>query len=273
MKNVVITGSSTGIGLGLAKEFLKKGCNVALTSFAKEELAGAYEQVKAEFGEDKVMSYACDVSIYEEVEGLWKAAKEKFGNIDIWVNNAGISNSTAPVWGVAPGQMKAVINTNVVGTLYGFRVAMEGMMEQGSGDIYNFYGHGSWDEFAPPGLTVYGTSKRAVRYLTEALIGETKDTPIRIGWMMPGLVMTEFVRKVVLAVPEGPPRDGLKKMISVMADTVETVTPWLVEECLKNVEAKTHGAEINYMTPEKAEARKKDPFYLNRDLFENMEGV
>jgi NAD(P)-dependent dehydrogenase (short-subunit alcohol dehydrogenase family) len=273
MKNVVITGSSTGIGLGLAKEFLKKGCNVALTSFAKDELAEAYEQVVGEFGADKVMSHACDVSIYEEVEGLWKAAKEKFGTIDIWVNNAGISNSTAPVWGVEPGQMKAVINTNVVGTLYGFRVAMLGMTEQGSGDIYNFYGHGSWDEFAPPGLTVYGTSKRAVRYMTEALIGEMKESPIRLGWMMPGLVMTDFVKKVVLAVPAGPAREGLKKSISVMADTVDTVTPWLVDECLKNVEAGTHGAEINYMTPEKAAARKEDPYYLNRDLFENIEGV
>ena len=273
MKNVVITGSSTGIGLGLAKEFLKKGCNVALSSFAKEELAEAYAAVKAEFGDDKVLSVPCDVTSYEEVEALWKAAKDKFGNIDIWVNNAGISNSTAPVWGVEPGQMKAVIDTNIVGTLYGFRVAMLGMMEQGEGDIYNFYGHGSWDEFAPPGLTVYGTSKRAVRYMTEALIGETKDAPVRVGWMMPGLVMTEFVKKVVLAVPAGEPREGLKKMISVMADTVETVTPWLVEECMKNVEAKNHGAEINYMTPEKAEARKKDPFYLNRDLFENWKDV
>ncbi len=270
MKSIVITGSSTGIGLGLVREFLKKECRVAMTSYAKAELDEALDDVVAEFGEDHIMSYPCDVSNIDEVQGLWKAAKEKFGNIDIWINNAGISNSNAPLWEIGPVEMNTVINTNVVGTMYGLSVAMKGMLEQGDGSIYNFYGHGSWDEFSPPGLTVYGTSKRAVRYLTEALIGETKDTPIRVGWMMPGLVMTDFIKKLILAVPEGPPREQAKKSISIFADKVETVTPWLVENVLKCEKDKVHGAELNYMTPEKAEARKNDPVYLERDLFKDM---
>ena len=270
MKTVVVTGSSEGIGLGLAKELLKKGCAVVLTSRTKAKLEAVSKDLSAEFGGDRVMIQACDVSKFDELEALWKAAKEKFGTIDIWINNAGVSNSTAPVWMVEPEQMNAVVSTNITGTMYAFRVAMLGMMEQGAGHIYNMYGHGSWDELAPPGLSVYGTTKRAVRYLTEALIAETKDTPVRVGWMMPGLVMTDFVRKVVLAVPEGPPREGLKKMISIVADNVETVTPWLAEELMKNVESGTHGAEINYMPPEKLEARKKDPAYLERDLFQDF---
>ncbi len=271
MNNVVITGSSTGIGLGLAKELLRRECRVVLTSFARAELEAAHGKIASEFGSDRVMAHACDVSNFDEVEELWNIASENFGDIDIWINNAGVSNSTAPVWGVEPAEMKTVVNTNIVGTLYGFRVAMNGMMKQGAGHIYNFYGHGSWDEFAPPGLTIYGTTKRAVRYFTEACILETKDTPVHVGWMMPGLVMTDFVKKVVTAVPEGPARDQVKKMISVIADTVETVTPWLAEELLKNVEAGTHGAELNYMPPEKAEARKNDPEYLKRDLFADMD--
>lgn len=271
MKNIVITGSSTGIGLGLARELLKRGCRVMLTSFAKNELEAAHRKLSTEFGSDKVIAHPCDVSNFDDVRGLWNAAREKFGSIDIWINNAGVSNSTAPVWAVDPAEMKTVVNTNIVGTLYGFRVAMQGMLEQGAGHIYNFYGHGSWDEFAPPGLTVYGTTKRAVRYLTEALIIETKGTPVRVGWMMPGLVMTDFVKKVVSAVPKGPAREQVKKMISVIADTVETVTPWLADELLKNVEKGSHGAELNYMPPEKVEARKKDPVYLKRDLFAGMD--
>jgi short-subunit dehydrogenase len=220
VKNIVITGSSTGIGLGLAKEFLKRDCRVALTSFAKEELEGAYKEVVAEFGEDQVMAHPCDVSDIDEVTGLWKAAKKKFGTVDVWINNAGVSNTTGPVWAVEPREMKTVINTNITGTMYGFRVAMLGMLEQGGGHIFNFYGHGSWDELAPPGLTIYGTTKRAVRYFSEALIQETKDTPVRVGWMMPGLVMTDFVRKVVLAVPEGPPRkwNNVKKIRSILRE-------------------------------------------------------
>ena len=60
-------------------------------------------------------------------------------------------------------------------------------------------------------------------------------------------------------------------MISVIADTVETVTPFLAEESLKAIEEKVHGAEINWMPQEKNDARKKDPAYLNRDLFEGMD--
>lgn len=271
MKTIAITGSSTGIGLGLAREFLKRDCNVALSSFAPDELASATEIAKAEFGSDRIVSLPCDVTSIDDVQALWNGTKEKFGNIDIWINNAGISNSMGPVWAVSPGEMKGVVETNITGTLYGFRVAMHGMLEQGFGNIFNFYGHGSWDELAPPGLTVYGTTKRAIRYLTEALIAETKDTPIRMGWMMPGLVMTEFVHKVVKSVPAGPPREQVKKMINIVADNVETVTPWLADEVLKNVDNKVHGAEINYMPPEKLAARKNDPFYLKRDLFEGID--
>lgn len=271
MKSIVITGSSTGIGLGLAKEFLRRDCAVVLSSFAEAELEGAAKSVIEEFGSSRILSVPCDVTKIEQVESLWNQTKQKFGKVDVWINNAGISNSTGPVWQVTPWEMAAVINTNITGTLYGFRVAMNGMLEQGYGNIFNFYGHGSWDELAPPGLSVYGTSKRAIRYLTEALIAETKDTPVRVGWMMPGLVMTEFVHKVVKAVPAGPPREQVKKMISIVADNVETVTPWLAEEALKAISNEQHGAEINYMPPEKLAERKKDPFYLNRDLFEGTD--
>ncbi len=271
MKTIVITGSSTGIGLGLAKQFLKKECAVVLSSFAKQELDAAADQVASEFGRDNILAYPCDVTRLDELQGLWDAAVKKFGKVDVWINNAGISNSISPTFKVSPKELSAVVNTNIVGTMYGVRVAMDGMTAQGNGAIFNFYGHGSWDEMAPPGLTVYGTTKRAVRYYTEALIGETKDSPVLVGWMMPGLVMTDFVVKVVQSVPEGPPREQVKKMISVVADTVDTVTPWLAEEALKNVANGTHGAEINYMPPEKLEARKKDPFYLKRDLFEGMD--
>ncbi len=268
MKNVVITGSTKGIGLGLAKEFLKKGCAVTISARGRDALEQVVKNLEEEFGLEKVAGITCDAADISQIQALWDGAKQKFGKIDIWINNAGVSNKIGPAWTVDPDEMKTIVTTNIVGTMYGVRVAMEGMMAQGSGDIYNMYGFGTWDELTPPGLTVYGTTKRAVRYLTEALIEEAKGTPVHIGWMMPGVVMTDFVIKLVKSVPAGPPREQLKKMISVIADKVETVTPWLVEEALKN---DTHGAEINYMPPEKNEARKKDPFYLNRNLFEGID--
>ena len=271
MKNIVITGSTKGIGYGLAKEFLKKGCSVAISARGQATLDKVMKEFGDEFGADKIHGQTCDVSDISQIQSLWDSSKKKFGSVDIWINNAGVSNEIGPAWSVDADAMKSIVNTNIVGNLYGIKVPMAGMMEQGDGDIYNMYGFGSWDELTPPGLTVYGTTKRAVRYLTEALILEAKDTPVRIGWMMPGVVVTDFVYKLLKSVPAGPPREGLAKMISVIADTVETVTPWLAEECLKHVDKKTHGAEINWMPQEKNDARKKDPEYLNRNLFEDID--
>ena len=270
MKNIVITGSTKGIGYGLAKDFLKKGCSVAISARGKSTLDEVLKEFEGAFGKDKVTGTTCDAADYSQVQALWNVGSKKFGKIDIWINNAGISNESGPAWSVDPEAMKSIVDTNILGAMYGVRVAMQEMIKQGDGDIYNMYGFGAWDELTPPGLTVYGATKRALRYLTEALILEAKNLPVRIGWMMPGVVVTDFVFKLVKSIPAGPAREQLKKRISVIADNVETVTPWLVEEVLKHVEKKTHGAEINYMPPEKNEARKKDPFYLNRDLFKDI---
>ncbi|MEI6128362.1 MAG: SDR family oxidoreductase [Pseudomonadota bacterium] len=271
MKKIVITGSTKGIGYGLAKAFLKKGCSVVISARGTSTLDEVLKEFEAAFGKDKVTGAACNVADYGQVRALWNLGNKKFGKIDIWINNAGICNESGPAWSVDPEAMKTIVDTNIVGALYGVRVAMEEMMKQGDGDIYNMYGFGAWDELTPPGLTVYGTTKRALRYLTEALILEAESLPVRIGWMMPGIVITDFVFKLLRSVPAGPAREQLKKRISVIADTVETVTPWLVDEVLKHVEKKHHGAEINYMPQEKHESRKIDPCYLNRDLFTGIE--
>ncbi|MCP4716294.1 MAG: SDR family oxidoreductase, partial [Deltaproteobacteria bacterium] len=89
MKTVVITGSSKGIGLGMAKEFLKRGCNVVMSSYAPEEMAAEFIKAQAEFGEDKVAAQACDVTDIDQLRALWDVASEKFGPVDIWMNNAG----------------------------------------------------------------------------------------------------------------------------------------------------------------------------------------
>ncbi len=92
MKTVVITGSSRGIGLGLAKEFLKRDCSVVISARSKDRLDQEVINLGNEFGADRVMGKTCDMNNYDQVESLWNAAKEKFGKVDIWINNAGISN-------------------------------------------------------------------------------------------------------------------------------------------------------------------------------------
>ena len=266
MNSIVITGRSKGIGWGLANVFLAEGCQVTISSFAREEVIAAHKAFAEQYGEDRVIWNECDVTKIAQVEALWEDAVKAFGKVDIWINNAGIVNDIHQLWDVEPEEVARVVNTNVVGTLYGVRVAMRGLMEQGHGTLYNFYGFGSQDEKKPAGLTCYGSTKRAVRYITECLMEETKDGPVKVGALMPGTVITDFIFKVLRSTPKEE-YDQMVKGFNIGADTIEDVTEFLAKEVLKNDE---HGTVINWLTQEQFMARLEDPYYQNRDIFSDI---
>lgn len=261
MKTVVITGSTKGIGLGLAREFLKRECSVVISSRNRDRLEQAVNNLKETFGSDRVMGHSCDVTDSSQVQALWNAAKKKFGKVDIWINNAGITNTTRPLKELDTTEISPIINTNITGLIYGCQIALQGMTEQGFGQIYNMEGHGS-DDRKLPGLTIYGTTKRAVRYFSEALIDEVEGTPVQAGMLSPGIVLTDFIlddmRKMS---PEQ--LETAKAVYNCLADKPETVTPFLVEHILKNDK---NGTEIVWLTDEKANERFNSDEYNSRDL-------
>jgi NAD(P)-dependent dehydrogenase (short-subunit alcohol dehydrogenase family) len=262
MKTVVVTGSSKGIGLGLANEFLKKGCNVVLSSFAKDEMMHEYEKACAIYGKKRVAAQACDVSSLDQLRQLWETAQSAFGPVDIWMNNAGIANTTRPIWELETREIPRVVSTNLTGVIYGTQVALQGMLKQGSGQIYNSEGFGS-DDMVLNGLSIYGATKRAGRYFTESMAAELEGTPVQIGTISPGIVLTDFlvddVRKMA---PEQ--REQAKAVYNIMADSVEDVTPWLVEEVLKNTE---NGKRIIWLNEERTNRYMDDEARLGRDVF------
>jgi len=85
MKTIIITGSTSGIGLGLAESFLSLGCAVAISGRSRTNLDGAHRVLAEKYGESCILAHLCDVKSYEQVAGLWDAAKEKFSQIDIWI--------------------------------------------------------------------------------------------------------------------------------------------------------------------------------------------
>ena len=262
MKNVIITGSSKGIGLGLATEFLKHGCNVMLSSYAPAELDQVHADLQQTYGVERVSARACDVTRLDEVQALWDATQHAFGTVDIWMNNAGIANTTRPYWELDPAEIPRVVSTNLVGVMYGSQVALKGMLDQGMGQIYNSEGFGSDDMFVK-GLCVYGASKRGLRYFTEALAEEVKESPVVVGTISPGIVLTDFLiddmRKMDPELLE-----TTKTVYNCLADTVDVVTEFLVAEVLANTE---NGRRIQWLTDEKAASRFEDPAYYERDLF------
>lgn len=262
MKVAVITGSTRGIGRGLAVEFLKRNCAVVVSGRDRGAVEKTVQQLSDIYGREKIAGFPCDVTVLSQVQALWDGAQQKFGTVDIWINNAGITHITKLFSDLDSAEIAPVINTNITGLIYGTKVALQGMIAQQHGQIYNVKGHGS-DDRKRPGLLVYGTTKRAVRYFTEALIEETEGGPVQIGFLSPGIVITDFLiddlRKMS---PEE--RETVKAVYNCLADTVETVTPFLVENILKN---DRHGVAITWLTEEKAHERFNSDEYCSRDFF------
>jgi NAD(P)-dependent dehydrogenase (short-subunit alcohol dehydrogenase family) len=261
MKTIVITGSTRGIGYGLAEQFLQRGCRVAVSGRSEQAVNQAVAQLTNKYGGDRVAGQPCDVSVYEQAQKLWDAAAQRFGRVDVWINNAGISNPYVKFWEVKPEMLKAVTDTNLLGSLYGSHVALRGMLAQGGGQLYNMEGFGS-DGRVGDGLTVYGCTKAAIRYLNKALLHDAKDTPVQIGTLSPGIVLTDLWSELYDGQPER--WEKAKKIVNILGDKVETVTPWLVERVLAN---NKNGARIAWLTPGKAASRFMTAPFRKRDLF------
>ncbi|MGB7539493.1 MAG: SDR family oxidoreductase [Anaerolineales bacterium] len=231
MKVVVITGSTRGIGFGLAKEFLRRDCGVVITSRSAENVGLAAAGLATEFGSELVFDQVCDVTDFSSVQSLWDASVKHFGAVDIWINNAGISHRQADLTAIPPEDLRAVMETNLLGTLHGAQVAMRGMRERGSGAIYNLEGLGS-DGRRMQGLHLYGATKYAIAYLTDALADEAKGSGVIVGAIRPGMVLTELITSQYTGREADWRR--LERMFRIIAAEVDEVAPWVAGKVLAN---------------------------------------
>jgi NAD(P)-dependent dehydrogenase (short-subunit alcohol dehydrogenase family) len=264
MKIVVITGSTRGIGYGLAASFLDLGSSVVVSSRTDEHVREAVARLSDEHGAEKVFGVPCDVTDFAQVEALWDAAKDHFGRVDIWINNAGISHPQADFCDHPPERIKAVVDTNLVGVMYGAKVALQGMKDQGTGALYSLEGLGSGGRQVE-GLAVYGTTKAALRYLNESLAQEVKGTRVLVGALRPGMVLTDLVLEPYEDQPEELER--VKPIFRIIADRVETVAPWLARRVLEN---RKNGATISWLPWWKVAFRFATSPFRKRDPFEGL---
>ncbi len=232
MKIVVITGSTRGIGYGLADAFLGLGCAVVVSGRTQAAVDPVVARLGVKHEARRVWGQACDVTNYAQVEALWSAAKAHFGQIDIWINNAGQAHPVSDFDKLSPEPMRALVETNVLGVMYGSRVALAGMRAQGFGSLYNMEGLGSSGGRQVRGLSLYGTTKAALRYLNDALMAEAKGTPIIVGALQPGMTVTDMITKQYEGQPEA--WEKVKPIFNILSDRVETVAPWLAQKVLTN---------------------------------------
>ena len=261
MKSVVITGSTRGIGYGLAHQFLARGCGVTVNGRSQSSVDTALETLKEAHGTERLAGQAGDVTRPEDHQAVWDAAVAKFGQVDIWINNAGVGHPMMNVWDIPATTVHQVVDIDLKGLIFGSQVAIRGMLKQGHGHLYNMEGFGS-NGRTRAGLSLYGATKSAVRFLSHSLTKETAGTAVQVSTLSPGIVITEFITDQYKDDPQG--LEAAKKVFNTLGDKVETVTPWLVEQVLANDKS---GASIEWLTPFKVIKRFATARFNKRDLF------
>lgn len=265
MKTVVITGSARGLGFEMAKLFKQNNLNVVISDLKEENLKNTKNELDKISSSSKVEYCVCDVTNSTDLQNLVTFTKETFGAIDIWINNAGVNQPDKAIWELTEQEIDLVFDVDLKGAVMGSKIAMEYMLQQGHGAIYNLEGYGSNDA-KMLGLSIYGTSKRAITYFTEALAKENEErkTNIIIGKLSPGIMITDFItnalgNKEKIELPE-----KTKKVYNILGDYPDVVAKFLVEGMLKNTK---NNAKIEWLTSSKAAWRFMTAGFNKRDFF------
>jgi len=187
-KVVAITGASSGIGRGLAERFAAEGASVVLGARTQSKLDEVAASIKARGG--RALAVAMDVRREEDIVRFVKSAVDRFGRLDVFVNNAGIG-----VWKrveeTSLAELHAVLRTNLYGTFLGCREAFRQMRSQGGGTIINvssMAGKDAWE-----GTGVYSASKFGIQGLSRALADEGRAVNVRVACLCPGMVDTPMI--------------------------------------------------------------------------------
>jgi 3-oxoacyl-[acyl-carrier protein] reductase len=183
-KNAIVTGGTRGIGRGIATALISAGANVAITGRIESDIENATSQL-SKIGPGTVSGYVCNVRNYDAVKSLFAA----FGIVDILINNAGVGIFSS-VESMSPEDFRAVLETNVFGVFYCCHEAIPLMKKRGGGYIINISSLAGANPHAQ--MAAYNASKFGLNGFSEALMQEVRHDGIKVSYIMPGSVNTEF---------------------------------------------------------------------------------
>jgi short-subunit dehydrogenase len=215
---IVITGGSKGIGKALAEAWVARGAEVVVSSRDKAELNAVATAMHA-------TPFVADVTNADDMSALARFVIEKFGRIDVWVNNAGVWMPHAPLEELDLGRVPHLFEVNVYGLMYGTKEALIRMRTQGSGTIVNISSTSGLT--GKPTSSAYAASKWAVRGFTDSIREECKGTNIKILTVYPGGTKTHLFDEA--------PRDDYKDFM-----TPESVA----EKIVANTELEVPNVEL-----------------------------
>jgi 3-oxoacyl-[acyl-carrier protein] reductase len=187
-KTAIVTGGTKGVGRGIAETLLREGVSVCISARHQKEIDEAVEHLN-ELGHGQALGLVCDVRDFEQVKRLINQASKKLGGLDILVNNAGIGTFET-VEETSPEDFRAVLETNLFGVFYCCHEAIPQMKKRGGGYIINISSLAGVN--AHPRMAAYNASKFGLNGFSEALMQEVRHDNIKVSYIMPGSVNTEF---------------------------------------------------------------------------------
>lgn len=267
MKTVVITGNARGFGYAMTELFRKRDFNVVLCDVNSDALKEAKEKLEKIDSKGRILSFKTDITNEKDIDNLIKGTLKEVETIDIWINNAGVSQTSCPIWEVDTKVIDRLIDIDLKGTILCSRMIMPVMIKQHSGQIYNVEGHGSNDATIM-GLSIYGTSKRAVSYFTKALAYESNElnTGVLIGKITPGIMITNFINTSLGDGEKIELDEKTKKIYNILGDYPETIANFMVDKIINNTK---NNVKFAWLTNRRAAFRFISFPFNKRDFFGN----
>lgn len=187
-KVAIVTGGTKGIGRGISEALVREGVNVCISARSRHEIDETIRDLRSLKG-GKSTGIVSDVCNYSQVKPLFELTSSEFGGLDILINNAGIGLFQT-VEEMSPEDFRSVIETNVFGVFYCCHEAIPIMKQRGGGHIINMSSLAGIN--AHPRMAAYNASKFALNGFSEALMQEVRHDGIKVSYIMPGSVNTEF---------------------------------------------------------------------------------
>ncbi|MBN2858193.1 MAG: 3-oxoacyl-[acyl-carrier-protein] reductase [Candidatus Delongbacteria bacterium] len=237
-KIAIITGSARGIGKAIAEEYAAHGAKVVISDILQELADGTAKEIKDKYKVETIAVKA-DVSKYEEVEELVNKTIETFGQIDIIVNNAGVTRDNL-IMRMSEQEWDMVININLKGVFNCTKAVTRPMMKQRSGRIINITS--VVGEMGNPGQINYSASKAGVIGMTKTSAKELGSRGIRVNAIAPGFIVSEMTEKLSDQAKEsltklipvsslGYPKDVANAAVFLASDMASYITGQVVNVC------------------------------------------
>ena len=187
-KAAIVTGGTKGIGRGIAEALVREDLNVCISARSRSEIDTTVGELLA-LGKGRTTGIVADVCNYAQVKSLFELTAIEFGGIDILVNNAGIGMFKT-VEETTPEDFRAILETNLFGVFYCCHEAIPQMKKRGGGYIINISSLAGVNPH--PRMAAYNASKFGLNGFSEALMQEVRHDGIKVSYIMPGSVNTEF---------------------------------------------------------------------------------